>query len=287
MSETIGNSKQYEQLEMASWNLNAGRSLDEVALGMAKMDAIDADSATLAGMTTAVRDGVTTLTTPSLYRRALSTLPFTNEADISNLSKFQTNIRKWAMFSVVTGGANVDEAVAAATQHWIDNSERVGNTMMLKTDLPKIPPAVLEQGSTASWTERYMEEKVHPIAKAMGHSVDKIRLEKIEGGYAVYLAGDSFMMTPEYKPLRIPNSAIGAWSVDTLDRDYRNNKFDAHITREEQRIGGSRGAIYGTRINNSIGTIVDQNRDLVLDQKWDKLSLEEILSNIKNYKSEN
>jgi hypothetical protein len=287
MSETIGNSKQYEQLEMASWNLNAGRSLAEVALGMAKMDAIDADSATIAGMTTAVRDGVTTLTTPGLFRRALSTLPFTNEADISNLSKFQTNIRKWAMFSVVTGGANVNEAVAAATQHWIDNSERVGNTMMLKTDLPKIPPAVLEQGTTASWTERYMEEKVHPIAKAMGHSVDKIRLEKIEGGYAVYLAGDSFMMTPEYKPLRIPNSAIGAWSVETLDRDYRNNKFDAHITREEQRIGGSRGAIYGSRINNSIGTIVDQNRDLVLDQKWDKLSLEEILSNIKNYKSEN
>lgn len=294
----VGDSDSFDRLVLASSQLEMGRSIDEVAIGMARIKGLGITSPQYQGFNKSVQVAVDDLLDPSFLEKVASILPgFEGVSDMSNVLHFSSVIRDYAMFNVVTGSsANAKEAVAGALEHIQKNSVRVGNFKYLKKDLPEIPATVKDTRTPAEWMEGYIKEVVFPIATTAGYSTDKVRLEKSPGGYVVYIGGSTFMQGSDGKEVRIGNKQIGDWALQTTQTEMRSNTFEQHIKLEEARLirkmpkavqGVGRERLYGADVNPYTSSIIDRNKQLIMDKGWDQLPLDEMLANVRAERTKN
>ena len=294
----VGDSDSFDRLVLASSQLEMGRSIDEVAIGMARIKGLGITSPQYQGFNKSVQVAVDDLLDPDFLDKVASILPFfegTN--DMSNVLHFSSVIRDYAMFNVVTGSsANAKEAVAGALEHIEKNSVRVGNFKYLKKDLPEIPSTVKDTRTPAEWMDRYIKEVVFPIATTAGYNTDKVRLEKSPGGYVVYIGGSTFMQGSDGKEVRIGNKQMGEWALKTTQTSMRSDAFDKHVIQEEARLirkmpkavqGVGRERLYGADVNPYTSSIIDRNKQLIMDKGWDQLPLDEMLANVRAERTKN
>ncbi len=294
----VGDSDSFDRLVLASSQLEMGRSIDEVAIGMARIKGLGITSPQYQGFNKSVQVAVDDLLDPDFLDKVASILPFfegTN--DMSNVLHFSSVIRDYAMFNVVTGSsANAKEAVAGALEHIEKNSVRVGNFKYLKKDLPEIPSTVKDTRTPAEWMDRYIKEVVFPIATTAGYNTDKVRLEKSPGGYVVYIGGSTFMQGSDGREVRIGNKQMGEWALQTTQTSMRSDAFDKHVIQEEARLirkmpkavqGVGRERLYGADVNPYTSSIIDRNKQLIMDKGWDQLPLDEMLANVRAERTKN
>lgn len=295
LKKVVGDSERYDQLELAAGQLELGRSMNEIAVGMSKIKSLDIQSAQFKGLDKGVQDAVTEILSPSWLERMAYILPgFDGVSDMSNQMAYGAKIKKWALFNVLTGASrDPKEAVDGAFEHFKKSSVRVGNVMYLKTDMPEIPADVIGTRTPAEWMDKYVKEVINPIATEAGYSVDKIRLEPTPGGYTAYLAGNTFMLGKDGQVVHIGKKDIGEWARKSTQIELRTNTFDKYIAQEEarlikkmpkdvQRFGRER--LYGTDINPYKGSIIERNKQLIIDNGWDQLPLDEMLAKVREHR---
>lgn len=283
MEKVIGDTKVYDQMELASSQLVAGRSIREVAVGMAKIRGLGVTSAQYSSLTKDVQLAVDEITgTSFLETLGYYTPGFDGVKDYSNKIRLASLTRNWALFNLVTGASSsAAEAAKGAQEHYDKNTVRVGNMKMLSTDLPVMPKGIVGEANPAYWTNKYITDVLNPIAESAGFSSESIRLEPTAGGYTIYVRGNSVLLDAGGVEVRIGKDTIGAWAVNDSSVTLRSDSFEERIVKEEKRLGVSRERIYGRDMSPYTGTIIDKNKQLIIDRGWDELPLDQMLKNVR------
>ena len=286
LKKVVGDSERYDQLELAAGQLELGRSMNEIAVGMSKIKSLDIQSAQFKGLDKGVQDAVTEILSPSWLERMAYLLPgFEGVNDMSNQMAYGAKIKKWALFNVLTGASrDPKEAVDGAFEHFKKSSVRVGNVMYLKTDMPEIPADVIGTRTPAEWLDKYIKEVINPIATEAGYSTDKVRLEPTPGGYTAYLAGNTFMLGKDGQVVQIRKNDIGEWARTSSAVQLRVDTFDAYLQKQESQLGMSRERFYGRDLSPYTGSILSRNKQLILDNGWDQLPIKEMLAKVREHR---
>ncbi len=104
------------------------------------------------------------------------------------------------------------------------------------------------------------------------------------------------MQGSDGREVRIGNKQMGEWALQTTQTSMRSDAFDKHVIQEEARLirkmpkavqGVGRERLYGADVNPYTRSIIDRNKQLIMDKGWDQLPLDEMLANVRAERTKN